>query len=153
MMDLKHYEFCSILVEVQGCLQNHSYKIFHSISNVNEHYSSKDIHGHQGCYSLYEHFYPYIATISSLLAEISLAPAAKNGSATGQQLQQSQQKQPLFTYCIRNQESITVGGVYSRETSNDICAWAACTVLLIASRLVTKASHTKWRRMPKEDES
>ena len=35
-----------------------------------------------------------------------------------------------------NQESITVGGVYSRETSNDICAWAACTILLIAVLLL-----------------
>ena len=42
-------------------------------------------------------------------------------------------------YC--RQESITVGGVYSRETSNDICAWAACTVLLIAVLLLRRVTY------------
>ena len=36
-----------------------------------------------------------------------------------------------------NQESITIGGVYSHETSNDICAWTACTVLLITVLLLS----------------
>ena len=40
----------------------------------------------------------------------------------------------------RYQESITVG-VYSRETSNDICAWAACTVLLIAVLLLRRVTY------------
>ena len=45
------------------------------------------------------------------------------------------------------QEFITVGGVYSRETSNDICAWAACTVAVLLLRRVI----TKWQCVPKED--
>ena len=39
------------------------------------------------------------------------------------------------------QESITVGGVYSRETSNDICAWAVYTVLLIAVLLLRRVTY------------
>ena len=39
------------------------------------------------------------------------------------------------------QESITVGGVYSCETSNDICTWAACTILLIAVLLLRRATY------------
>ena len=42
-----------------------------------------------------------------------------------------------------HQESITVGGVYSCETSNDICAWAACTILLIAVLLLRRATYKK----------
>ena len=38
------------------------------------------------------------------------------------------------------QESITVG-VYSHETSNEICTWAACTVLLIAVLLLRHATY------------
>ena len=41
---------------------------------------------------------------------------------------------------LRYQESITVG-VYSRETSNDICVWAACTVLLIAVLLLRRVTY------------
>ena len=37
---------------------------------------------------------------------------------------------------ISCQVSITVGGVCSRETSNDICTWAVCN-----SCLVTKVCH------------
>ena len=44
-------------------------------------------------------------------------------------------------YALYYQESITVGGVYSRETSNDICAWAACTVLLIAVLLLRRVTY------------
>ena len=32
------------------------------------------------------------------------------------------------------------------------CAWAACTVLLIAVLLLRRATY-KWRHVPKEDES
>ena len=50
----------------------------------------------------------------------------------------------VCTVCVLSmyyQESITVGGVYSRETSNDICAWAACTVLLIAVLLLRRVTY------------
>ena len=43
-------------------------------------------------------------------------------------------------YIHMYQESITIG-VYSHETSNDICAWAACTVLLIAVLLLRRATY------------
>ena len=43
-------------------------------------------------------------------------------------------------------ESITVGGVYSRETLNDICTWAACTVLLIAVLLLRHVTYKMAKR-------
>ena len=49
----------------------------------------------------------------------------------------------LYYPCLRGRrvQSITVGGVYSRVTSNDICTWAACTVLLIAVLLLRRATY------------